>query len=73
MRFVSRGGTEPRRPEPRALNELTITLLHVAPRYFLITTAYGRRVGVGVACPRSFSLPTLRIRLHADVWCLATV
>jgi hypothetical protein len=34
MRFVSRGGTEPCRLQPRALNDFTTTLLHVAPRYF---------------------------------------
>jgi len=28
----------------------------VAPRYFLISTRYGRRVDVGVASPRSFKL-----------------
>ncbi len=52
MRFVSRGGTEPRRPQPRALNELTTTLLHVARKYFFITTSTGRRVGEAVSHPR---------------------
>ena len=32
--LVSRGGTEPRRLQPRALNDLTTTLLHVAHRFF---------------------------------------
>ena len=47
---------------PRALNDLTTTLLHVAPRYFFISTSYGRRMGVAVSYPR---VP-LSFKLHAS-------
>ena len=56
MRFVSRGGTEPRSPQTRALNDLTTPAIHVAHRYFFNQHTLQSPDGCRCRIPRSFKL-----------------